>query len=145
MALLCLFFGCMVDWRESATCRALSPVREGLMGVTTHVNGDRFAGATLEDCIKLFSTIRDELMSDAKIEIMLPTFVEPKHRPVLIVHTQGFSETDGQPIQRVWATRVLGNESVGFTYNALYECLIVSYRGMEGFLLGQGELPLSEG
>jgi len=132
-----------VEWRELATCRASSPDREGFAMASSRESVDRYAGATLEDCIKLFSTIREELMADAEIEIMLPMFVEPKHRPVVIVHTQGFSDVDGSPVQRVWATRVLGNESIGFTYNALYECLIVAYRGMEGFLMGQKELPAS--
>lgn len=111
------------------------------MSGTSRETVDRWAGAKLEDCIKLFDTIRAELMADARIEILLPTYVEPKFRPCLIVTTQGWDDEDGKEVQRVWATRVLGNESLGFTYNALYECLIVAYRGMDGFLRGQVELP----
>jgi len=143
MSLLCLFFGCMVDWRESAGCRALSPDREGTMSGTSREGPDRYAGATLQDCVKLFSTIQKELMSDAKIEINLPNFVEPAFRPAVTISTQGWDEQTGKPVVRVWSTRILGNESVGFTYNALYECLIVAYRGMDGFLRGQLELPAS--
>jgi len=104
---------------------------------------DRYAGATLQDCVKLWTTIQTELMSDAQIEIVLPNFVEPAFRPCVTISTQGWDAENGKPVVRVWATRVLGNESIGFTYNALYECLIVAYRGMDGFLRGQLELPAS--
>jgi len=106
-------------------------------------SADRYAGATLQDCVKLWTTIQKELMSDAKIEINLPDFVEPTYRPCVSILTWGWSEETGEPVARVWSTRILGNESIGFTYNALYECLIVAYRGMDGFLRGQLELPAS--
>jgi hypothetical protein len=114
------------------------------MSATSRESTNQWAGATLEDCIKLWDTIHKELMSDARIEMMLPTYVEPKFAPCIIITTEGWSELDGKPVQRVWSTRVLGNMSLGFTYNALYECLIVAYRGMDGFLHGQQELPASE-
>jgi len=104
---------------------------------------DGWAGATLEDCVKLWTTIQTELMSDAVIAIMLPSFVEPSFRPCVTISTEGWDAETGKPAVRVWATRVLGNESIGFTYNALYECLIVAYRGMHAYLMGQAELPLS--
>lgn len=104
---------------------------------------DRWAGATVTDCVKLATTIRQELMSDMAITIELPSYVEPSYRPCITISTQGWDEKTGKPIARVWATRILGNESVGFTYNALYECLIVAYRGMDAYLHGQLELPAS--
>lgn len=113
------------------------------MGASSRNNLDAWAGATVQDCVKLASTIRAELMSDMIISIELPTFVEPQFRPSITISTQGWDDQTGKPVVRVWATRVLGETSVGFTYNALYECLIVAYRGMDGFLRGQMELPAS--
>jgi len=104
---------------------------------------DRWAGATLQDCAKLWATIQKDLMSDAEIKIVLPPLVEPSFRPALVISTEGWDEQTGKPVTRVWSTRILGNESIGFTYNALYECLIVAYQGMDGFLRGQLELPAS--
>ncbi len=141
MSLLCTLFGCMLDLREGASCRAFSPDREGNMAGYSRETRERWDGATLEDCIKLWSTIRDELMADATITVALPEHVEPGFRPCLMVSTQGWDEKTGVPMTRIWSTRVLGNGSIGFTYNALYECLIVSHRAMEGFLGGQLELP----
>jgi len=106
-------------------------------------NTDRWAGATLQDCVRLWATIQKDLMADAEIKIVFPPLVEPSFRPALVICTEGWDAETGKTVSRVWSTRILGNESVGFTYNALYECLIVAYRGMDGFLRGQLELPAS--
>jgi hypothetical protein len=141
MVLQCLLHGCMLELREGGTCRSLSPDREGIMGASSRESKESWAGATVTDCVKLATTIRQELMSDMQISIELPSYVEPSFRPSITISTQGWDEETGKPVVRVWATRVLGNESVGFTYNALYECLIVAYRGMDEFLRGQLPLP----
>lgn len=111
------------------------------MSASSREGMDRYAGASLTDCVKLATTIRQELMADMQITIELPSYVEPSYRPCITITTLGWDKETGKVITRVWATRVLGNESVGFTYNGLYECLIVAYRGMDGFLRGQAELP----
>jgi hypothetical protein len=111
------------------------------MSASTRGTMERYAGASLEDCVKLWSTVRNELMADAQISLDIPNYVEPSFRPALTVHTLGWDEETGKPIVRVWGTRVLQNDSIGFTYNGLYELLIASYRAMDGFLRGQEELP----
>jgi len=104
--------------------------------------GRGYLGPELEDCIKCFDTIRKELITDAEIRIMLPTVVEPKFRPQLVVVSPGFDIDTGEPKLHVWATRDLAATVEAISYRQLYDLLIQAYRNMEAHLAGQLVIPL---
>jgi len=131
-----------VGHAERATCSALSPVREGVAMRNMNNSRSGYLGPELEDCIKCFDTIRKELITDAEIRIVLPTVVEPKFRPQLVVVSPGFDIDTGQPKLHVWATRDLAATVDAISYRQLYDLLIQAYRNMEAHLAGQLVIPL---
>jgi len=132
----------MVVWLKRAGCSALLPVQEGAMAGKTWNADQQYHGPTLEDCQKAFWTIRDELMSDAEIRILMSERVEPSTRPSMVVYTLGWMPEDGKQIPRIWATQVLQDGYEAITYRQLYRLLIDAYSSMDGYLKGQLPLPM---
>lgn len=127
---------------EKATCSAFSPDREGAMGNSRGVYSKQYYGPTLEDCTRLWDTIKKDLMTDAAIGIALPTVVEPRFRPQLIVTSPGFDLESGSVVMRTWSATVLQDGFEAITYRQLFDCLMVAYQSMDGYLKGQLPLPL---
>lgn len=100
-------------------------------------NSYQHQGPTLEDCERLWTTIKKEMITDCQLEIILPTFPIGGQRPVLVVKSPGLDSETGSSVDRLWATRELSNNSLGFTYQQLYDLLIEAYRRIEGRLGGQ--------
>jgi len=142
MSLQCTLFGCMLDGLKRAGRSALLPVQEGIMAGKTWGDLKPYHGPTLEDCQKIFWTIKEELMADAEIRVVMGQRIEPTTRPSLVVYTFGWSPEDGKPVPRIWATQVLQDGFEAVTYRQLYRLLIDAYSSMEGFLSGQLPMPL---
>lgn len=106
-------------------------------------NADQqYHGPTLEDCQKVFWTIREELMADAELRVLMSERTEPTTRPSMIVYTEGWLPESGQVIPRIWSTQVLQDGYEAITYRQLYRLLIDAYSTMDGYLKGQLTLPL---
>lgn len=101
-----------------------------------------YTGPTLEDCQKIFWTIKEELMSDVELRILMSERVQPVTRPSVVVYNVGFSDQHPDGVPRIWATKVLGDGLVAISYKSLYELLIEAHRTIEGYLSGQLPLPL---
>jgi len=101
-----------------------------------------YHGPTLEDCQKAWWTIKDELMADAELRLLMGEKVNPTTRPSLVVYTVGFGDVDGETFPRIWATAVLQDGYEAITYRQLYRLLIDAYSSMDGYLRGQLPLPL---
>jgi len=134
----------MVVWLRRAGCSALLPVQEGAMAGKTWNADQQYRGPTLEDCQKAFWTIRDELMADVELRLLMSQRVEPTIRPSLVVYTGGWAPEDGKPVSRIWATAVLQDGYEAITYKQLYRLLIEAYSTMDGYLRGQLPLPLPQ-
>jgi len=132
----------MVVWLRRAGCSALLPVQGGNMAGKTWGDGKPYHGPTLEDCQKLYWTIRDELMADAEVRLLFSEAVNPTTRPSLVVYTVGWKPEDGKEVPRIWATQVLQDGYEAITYRQLYRLLIDAYRTMEQYLGGQLPLPM---
>ena len=96
-----------------------------------------YSGPTLEDCVKLWTTIKRDLVSDAAIEVRLPILPLGQDRPKVIVNSPGLGPLTGAERPHVWATMELANGSVAFTYTNLHLMLSRAYHNMEAFLGGQ--------
>jgi len=112
------------------------------MAGKTWGDGKPYHGPTLEDCQKVFWTIKEELMADAEIRVVMGQRIEPTTRPSLVVYTFGWSPEDGEPVPRIWSTQVLQDGYEAVTYRQLYRLLIDAYSTMEGYLNGQLPMPL---
>jgi hypothetical protein len=134
--------GGMVVWLKRAGRSALLPVQEGDMAGKTWGDDRPYHGPTLEDCQKAFWTIKDELMADAELRLLMSERVEPTTRPSLVVYTSGWSPEDGKEVPRIWGTAVLQDGYEAITYRQLYRLLIDAYSTMDGYLKGQLPLPL---
>jgi len=132
----------MVVWLKRAGCSALLPVQGGIMAGKTWGNDQQYHGPTLEDCQKAFWTIKDELMADAELRLLMSERIEPTTRPSLVVYTSGWSPENGKEVPRIWATAVLQDGYEAITYRQLYRLLIDAYSTMDGYLKGQLPLPL---
>jgi len=112
------------------------------MAGKTWGNDQQYHGPTLEDCQKAFWTIKDELMADAELRLLMSERIEPTTRPSLVVYTSGWSPENGKEVPRIWATAVLQDGYEAITYRQLYRLLIDAYSTMDGYLKGQLPLPL---
>jgi len=101
-----------------------------------------YHGPTLEDCQKAFWTIKEELMADAEIRLLMSERVNPTTRPSLVVYSMGFSDAHPEGEPRIWGTAVLQDGYEAITYRQLYRLLIDSYSTIDGYLKGQLPLPL---
>ena len=112
------------------------------MAGKTWGNDQQYHGPTLEDCQKCWWTIKNDLMEDAELRILMGQEIEPTTRPSLCVYTSGWSPEDGKGVARIWATQVLQDGYEAITYRQLYRLLIDAYTTMDGYLKGQLPLPL---
>jgi len=135
----------MVVWLKRAGRSALLPVQEGAMAGKTWNADQQYHGPTLEDCQKCWWTIKNDLMADAELRVLMGQEIEPTTRPSMVVYTSGWSPEDGQNVARIWATQVLQDGYEAITYRQLYRLLIDAYSTMDGYLKGQLPLPLPQG
>jgi len=112
------------------------------MAGKTWGDGKLYHGPTLEDCQLVFWAIKNELMADAELRLLMSERKEPTTRPSLVVYTSGWSPEDGKEVPRIWATAVLQDGYEAITYRQLYRLLIDAYSTMDGYLKGQLPLPL---
>lgn len=114
-----------------------------MAGKTWAINS-HYNGPTLEDCQKAFWTIKDELMADAEIRLLMSERMNPTTRPSLVVYTSGWQPEEGKEVHRIWGTAVLQDGYEAITYRQLYRLLIDSYSAMDGYLRGQLPLPVPQ-
>lgn len=105
-------------------------------------NFSKYQGPTLEDCNKLFASIKDELVDDVAVRIEFTQSVNPSHITRLVVWSPGIDPETGGERDHVWATKELQHGFEAITYRQLYDSLIVAYRMIDGHLRGQTPLPL---
>jgi hypothetical protein len=105
-------------------------------------NGSAYSGPDLEDCIRLWTTIVKELVTDAEVQLQLPLFQDRAFRPRLVLLSPGFDPETGGKRWHIWATKDLQAGYEAITYRQLYDLLIIAYREMESHLGGQSRLPL---
>jgi len=142
MSLICLFFGCMLSRRESATCSALSPDREGIMGAKTSANGFSSRGPTMQDCQRLWDTLVTEYVTDLGMRVLWQAAKMPNYRACIQVWSPGLDPATGGPKDHIWAIKEINQGYEAITYVQLYDLLIQAYRVIQGHLGGQVELPL---
>lgn len=100
-------------------------------------NGNGAHGPTVEDCERLWTTIRKDLITDAEVMVIVPTLPIGQQRPCLMVCSPGLDPETGAVVQRVWATRELGARDFAITYQTLFDLLIEAHNRMDGHLRGQ--------
>lgn len=104
--------------------------------------GSAYSGPDLEDCIRLWTTIVTEYITDMEVQLQLPLERNRSFRPRLITVSPGLDPETGGVRWRTWATKDLQAGYEAITYRQLYDLLIVTYREVESFLGGQTPLPL---
>jgi len=133
----------MLSRRESASCSALSPVREGIMAARTTQNGYSSRGPTLQDCQRLWDTLVTEYVTDLALRFEFQAAKEPTFVARLVCWSPGLDPETGGERVIVWATKELHYGYEAITFVQLYDLLIQSYRSIQNKLGGQVELPLS--
>lgn len=142
MSLTLVQLKCMVRAARGAACSASLPVQGGIMGNFHGQHITQYHGPTLEDCQKVYWTIKAELMADAMIRVLMSEPENPTTRPSLVVYSMGFSDEHPEGHPRIWATQTLQDGYEAITYRQLYRLLIDAYSTMDGYLKGQLPLPL---
>lgn len=105
-------------------------------------NGSAYAGPDLEDCIRLWTTLTTEYITDLEVTVQLPVERNRSFRPRLVLQSPGLDADTGQVKWRTWSTKDLQQSYEAITYRQLYDLLIVGHREIESFLGGQNPLPL---
>lgn len=112
------------------------------MASSTSKGGYSSRGPTLVDCQKLWDHLTTEYVVDLKIRIEFQTAKEPRFIARVVCWSPGLDPETGGPRDHTWGTKDLQLGSEAFTYAALYDLLIVSYRAIQNKLGAQQELPL---
>ena len=112
------------------------------MGGSHRHNGSASTGPNVDDCNRLWSTLKQEFITDLEIRLELQIYPNPSDRPWITIRSPGFDSETGQQRWHIWARKELSNHAVGFTYQQLYDLLIVAYKRIEGHLSGQEPMPL---
>jgi hypothetical protein len=125
-----------------ARCDALLPVQEGIMASSTSKGGYSSRGPTLVDCQKLWDHLVTEYVTDLQISLEFQPAKEPGFIARVVCWSPGLDPETGGSRDHAWGAKDLQLGSEAFTYVALYDLLIVSYRAIQHKLSGQQELPL---
>lgn len=94
-------------------------------------------GPTIEDCCRLWTTIKTEMITDCEISVILQLFPNPQLRPQVKVWSPGVNPETGMPGMHTWATRELPLGREAYSYAQLFDLLMHAYRTMEAHLGGQ--------
>jgi hypothetical protein len=128
---------CIVNLAVGGRQEASSLALGGFLVSFSKRNGSGMHGPTVEDCERLWTTIRKELITDAEVMVIVPTLPLGQQRPCLMVASPGFDPETGAVVQRVWATRELGLRDFAITYGTLFDLLIEAHNRMQSHLGGQ--------
>lgn len=107
-----------------------------------HNDRRTYTGPTIEDCDKLWTTINKELITDCEIQLILRILPLGQVRPHIVVRSPGLDAETGGSMWHVWATKELQASGVAFSYEQLYDLLIMAYRKIDAHLNGQVPMPL---
>ena len=104
---------------------------------TKYNGGDVKPTATLEDCNKLWSSIKKELMSDASIVVYFATYPDSQIRPCIRVESSKLIDDLGTEQQYIWATYEFPLGAIAITIDAFHKLLVRAYTNMDAWLRGQ--------
>lgn len=112
------------------------------MATSRQPNGSGSTGPTVDDCNRLWTTLKTELITDLEIRIDFQLYPNPSDRPYITVRSPGFEPTTGLQRWHIWARKELDRHAVAISYKQLFDLLIAAHHRIEQHLGGQQPMPL---
>jgi hypothetical protein len=98
--------------------------------------------ATLADCARLWTTLRNEYIPALRIEWRIEEIQERGAYLTVEVVDDSAETLDGSPLVNIWATREFRSGLYLISYGQLFELLISAYAGIDQFFrLGDAFAP----